>query len=149
MRQGKLVWISSVALVVMAWVMWLPWPSGNAHGVQATPGFSTSLEATARWRYTPVPQADLAAVQHREAQLELRRRAYQRAWQIYVMQLHRCRLSTQVNCVSGPQQVLCRDRALAHCLGAAIPGLDAARGALHDQTIALEQAAQRLAGETE
>ncbi len=138
-----------VALVLVASVVWLPWLKGSAGGVQAAPVSSASPEATARWRYAPVPPAKVAAMQQSYAKFGARYREYQHAWQRYVTQLHHCQYQPPKECVNTAQQTSCQDRALIQCLGAAIPELDQARGALHDQAIALEQAAQQIAGDTE
>ncbi|MDE2234737.1 MAG: hypothetical protein KGL13_02055 [Gammaproteobacteria bacterium] len=142
MRQPMSLRIAAVLLMAGACALgWWKGPPGKA---QAAP-----TEVTARWRYSEVPEVEMAAVSRDNAQLDTRYRAYRRAWQIYQVRLHHCRKRPPLGCGGGPAQSYCEDRVLVQCLGAVIPALDAVRGALHDQAIGLEEAARRLAGATE
>ncbi len=149
MRRQGLRQAVMVALVLVASVMWLTWLKGSADGVQAAPVSFASPEATARWRYAPVPPADVAAVQQSYTKFGVRYREYQHVWQAYVTQLHHCQTRPLAVCASGPQHAHCQDQLLMQCLGKVIPALDMTRGALHDQAIGLQQATQQIVGETE
>jgi len=122
---------------------------GGAHA--SPPSVASSMPAiTARWRYQPVPGGDLGAVKRSDAQLARRYDAYQRAWSNYQKRLHHCEaVPLPAICTADTLHMQCQDQLLVTCLGPVIPALDAARGALHDEAIELEQAAQQLAGETE
>lgn len=145
--QSHTVIVLALALLA-AGFSWLAWPEHRASGAAQAAALSAPL-FTARWRYAPVPEGDMAAIRQSDTQLDTRYHEYQRAWHAYVAQLHNCQTRPPALCTSGPQQAHCQSELLMQCLSTAIPTLASARGALHDQAIGLEQAAQQLAGDTE
>ncbi len=111
---------------------------------------------TARWRYAPPPDAVLASMQRDAAALSTSYREYRRRWRDYDRKLRHCRrlrLTAEVRAAAGchanDQADRCRDAVLGRCLRTVLPPLDHARYAVHDRAIELEQAARRLARQTE
>lgn len=131
---------------------------------RATPGVSTGAVpppaavpfVTARWRYAPTPDAVMASIQHDVAALSTSYREYRQRWRDYDRQLRHCRrlrLTAEVRAAAGcharDQADRCRDAVLGRCLRTVLPPLHHARHAVHDRAIELEQAARRLARQTE
>ncbi len=150
MTAVKLWVVGSVLALALALGVGSAWTLGSAGepgGRPQTAARSQPAEdpmVTARWRYAPVPDDDMAAVQQINEQLGRRYRKYRQAWQAYRKQLFHCQGLWPAGCAANRHPGECQDRVMMLCLGPVIPPLDAARHGVHDQAIELEQAAQRL-----
>ena len=99
--------------------------------------------------YTPTPDSEMAATQHSYTQLLSRYRQYQKYWHAYQKELMNCQQASPPDCASKDTQGDCGDQRLTQCLARVRAPLEMARNGVHDQAIALEWAAQQLAGKTE
>jgi len=128
---------------------WTIRAQGGAGGTNAVPASAAPPVAMARWRYPPMPDTEMAVTQRSYALLNDRYHSYQKRWQAYQAQLRHCQDLTPPACGHNARQAHCDDRRLMPCLEPVMAPLATARNAVHDQAIALEEAAQQLAGKTE
>ena len=143
------VWVLALIAALGLGAAWAIRAQGGAGGANAVPASTAPPVATARWRYPPTPDSDMAVTQRSYVLLNDRYRAYQKRWHAYQTQLRHCQEVTPPACGQNAMREHCDNRRWMPCLEPVMAPLATARNAVHDQAIALEEAAQQLAGKTE
>lgn len=116
-------------------------------GTPVAPAPATPL--TISGGYTTTPDSEMADTQHNYTQLISRYRQYQKYWHAYQKELLNCQQASPPDCATKDTQGDCSDQRLTQCRDRVRAPLEMARHGVHDQAIALEWAAQQLAGKTE
>ncbi|MGB9429724.1 MAG: hypothetical protein WCC11_07600 [Gammaproteobacteria bacterium] len=135
-----------LALVMCcAWTRWYEVGSGSMRAAAPSVVPASAPVVTARWRYTLVPDDDMATIRHSYAALNVHYRKYQQAWRAYQKRLVHCQAIPPSVCALAESPERCGDQRMTQCLGGVVPALEAARNDVHDEAIELEEAAQQLA----
>ncbi len=143
------VLVSALVPALALGIAWTIRAEGGAGGTHAAPASVAPLLITARGRYPPTPDSEMATTQKNNELLGDRYREYQQRWQAYQVQLLRCQKIIPSACGQGSSRDHCVESRLVPCLVSVLAPLDTARHAVHDQAIELEEAAQQLAGKTQ
>lgn len=137
----------SILVLLGLGTAWAIRAGSGAGGTHVAPASATPL--TISGGYAPTPDNEMAATQHGYTLLLSRYRLYQKYWHTYQRAISDCQPSSPPDCASKNPPGGCSDAQLAQCLDRASAPLETARHSVHDQAIALEWAAQQLAGKTE